>query len=124
MVRKISITVGDVKATATLHDTRTAAAIWDALPLEARANRWGDEIYFSTPVTLPEEDGREVVEAGDLAYWPVGRAFCIFWGPTPASRGSEIRPASAVNVFGRIDGDPKVFDQVTDGERIVVDKAG
>lgn len=122
-MRKISITVGDVKATATLMETKTAAAIWDALPLEARANRWGDEIYFSTPVTLPEEDAREIVDAGDLGYWPVGKAFCIFWGPTPASRGREIRPASPVNVFGRIDGDPRVFDHVADGERIVVEKA-
>ena len=74
-------------------------------------------------MSLSQEDAREVVDAGDLAYWPPGRAFCIFWGPTPASRGAEIRPASPVNVFGRLDGDPKVFDGVRDGERIVVEKA-
>lgn len=123
-MRKIRITVGDVTATATLRETRTAQAIWEALPLQARANRWGDEIYFSTPVALSQEDGREVVEAGDLGYWPPGKAFCIFWGPTPASRGSEIRPASPVNVFGRLDGDPKVFDAVRGGENIVVERAG
>src|SRR5690606_29103751 len=93
-LRKIKITVGDVEATATLYDNATADAVWEALPLEARANRWGDEIYFSTQVTLPSQEEREVVDAGDLAYWPPGRAFCIFWGPTPASRGDEIRPAS------------------------------
>lgn len=124
MVRKIRITVGDVTATATLHDNRTAEALWEALPLAARANRWGDEIYFSTSVALSEEDGRDVVEAGDLGYWPPGKAFCIFWGPTPASRGAEIRPASPVNVFGRLDGDPKVFDGVTGGERVLVEKVG
>lgn len=122
-MQKIRIIVGDVTATATLNDSRTAKAIWDALPLEAQANRWGDEIYFATSVSLSQEDAREVVDAGDLAYWPPGRAFCIFWGPTPASRGAEIRPASPVNVFGRLDGDPKVFDGVRDGERIVVEKA-
>jgi len=121
-LRKIKITVGDVEATATLYDNATADAVWEALPLEARANRWGDEIYFSTQVTLPSQEEREVVDAGDLAYWPPGRAFCIFWGPTPASRGDEIRPASPVYVFGKLDGDPKVFDGVRGGESITVEK--
>jgi len=122
-VRKIRIVAGSVKVTATLLDNRTADAVWQALPLEASAQLWGDEIYFSIPVSLGEEESREVVEAGDLAYWPPGKAFCIFWGPTPASRGSEIRPASPVNVFGRVDGDPTVFDQVPSGARIVVERA-
>ncbi|MBO2522140.1 MAG: hypothetical protein LOD85_01905 [Clostridia bacterium] len=122
-MRKIRIVAGSVKVTATLLDNRTADAVWQALPLEASAQLWGDEIYFSIPVSLGEEESREVVEAGDLAYWPPGKAFCIFWGPTPASRGSEIRPASPVNVFGRVDGDPTVFDQVPSGARIVVERA-
>lgn len=122
-MQKIRIIVGDVTATATLNDSRTAKAIWDALPLEAQANRWGDEIYFATSVSLSQEDAREVVDAGDLAYWPPGRAFCIFWGPTPASVGREIRPASPVNLVGRLEGDVKVFDRVPDGEPIRVERA-
>lgn len=121
-MRKIRIIAGDVKATAALLDNGTADAVWNALPLEATANTWGDEIYFSIPVSVGEEDAREVVEPGELGYWPPGRAFCIFWGPTPASRGAEIRPASPVNLFGRIEGDPKVFDKVPGGARVRVER--
>ena len=97
--RRITIKAGQVSATAVLHQTPAAEAIWRALPIEARANTWGDEIYFSIPVKADlEKDAKEVVESGDLGYWPPGTAFCIFFGPTPASRGNEIRPASAVNI--------------------------
>jgi len=102
---------------------RTANAIWEALPLEAKANTWGDEIYFSIPVDAEEENPKEVVDMGDIGYWPPGNAFCIFFGPTPASRGNEIRPASAVNVFGRIIEDPKVFTKVEAGEIVRVERA-
>lgn len=120
--RRVTITAGAVSVGAVLNASETADAIWEALPLEARANRWGDEIYFATPVRLGSEDGQEVVEVGDLAYWPPGNAFCIFWGPTPASRGSEIRPASAVNVLGRIDGDATVFSSVRSGVTVRIEK--
>jgi hypothetical protein len=66
---------------------------------------------------------RETVDMGDLAYWPPGSAFCIFFGPTPMSRGSEIRPASAVNVFGRIDGDARAFALVCSGTTVKVERA-
>lgn len=120
--RRVTITAGAVSVGAVLNASKTADAIWEALPLEARANRWGDEIYFATPVRLGSEDGQEVVEVGDLAYWPPGNAFCIFWGPTPASRGSEIRPASAVNVLGRIDGDATVFSTIRSGVTVRIEK--
>ena len=122
MAKKIRITAGQVSATATLVENGTAQAIWDALPIEARGSTWGDEIYFSIPVRRPEEDARETVELGDLGYWPPGTAFCIFFGPTPASRGDEIRPASPVNVFGRVDGDPLVFKQVASGSRVRLER--
>jgi len=93
------------------------------LPIEARANTWGDEIYFGIPVKVGPENPREVVELGDLAYWPPGNAFCIFFGRTPASRGDEIRPASAVNVFGRVEGDPKVFKKVRSGDAVRIERA-
>ncbi len=122
-MKRIKITAGGVSATATLKDTRTAEAIWHALPLEARANTWGDEIYFSIPVRLDEEDAQAVVEMGDLGYWPPGNAFCIFFGPTPASSGDEIRPASPVNVFGRVEGEAVVFKTVPSGATVRVERA-
>ena len=81
----------------------TTKAIWDVLPFESKAQTWGDEIYFSIPVAVDEENAKEVVELGDLGYWPPGAAFCIFFGKTPASKGDEIRPASRVNVFGKLE---------------------
>jgi hypothetical protein len=79
-------------------------------------------INFDWGMKAPlEKTAQELVEVGDLGYWPSGNAFCIFFGPTPASRGNEIRAASAVNVFGRIVGDPKVFSTIKDGEEVSVD---
>lgn len=106
-----------------LDDSRTARAIWDALPMEAKAETWGDEIYFSIPVTLGADGARAVVELGDLGYWPPGRAFCIFFGSTPVSQGGEIRPASPVNVFGRVEGDPTVFRKVRAGTLVRLEPA-
>jgi hypothetical protein len=120
----IKITAGTVSATAELAANATADAIWAALPITAQANRWGDEIYFDIPVQLAQAaDARDVVEPGELGYWPVGHAFCIFWGPTPASHGDEIRAYSPVNVFGRLQGDPAVFDAVSSGTAIGIARA-
>jgi hypothetical protein len=123
MARAIEITAGRVSARAELNDSRTAAAIWNALPLEARGDTWGDEIYFDVGLDAAPESPREVVERGDLAYWPPGRAFCIFFGPTPMSRDGEIRPASAVNVVGRVVGDATVFKAVRAGTRVTLRRA-
>lgn len=121
-MRRVRIQAGDVAATAVFLENRTAAALWEALPLEGTVSTWGDEIYFPTPLALPPEEPQAVVSAGDLAYWPVGRAFCIFWGPTPASVGHEIRPASPVNLVGRLEGDVKVFDRVQEGVPIRIER--
>jgi hypothetical protein len=80
-----------------------------ALPIQASGNTWGDEIYFKISVENEVENGQEVVELGDLGYWPPGSAFCLFFGPTPASQGDEIRPASEVTVIGKIKGDSTVL---------------
>jgi hypothetical protein len=123
-MRTIRITAGKVQATAELNDSATADAIWNALPIKARANTWGDEIYFSIPVQLKEAaDAKAVVELGDLGYWSPGSAMCIFFGPTPVSRGKEIRPASPVNLFGKIKGDATVFKTVRSGDSVLVEKA-
>jgi hypothetical protein len=123
MAKRVKITAGDVTAYGELNDTTTAQKIWDALPIEARGNTWGDEIYFGIPVQLGEENPKAVVDMGDLAYWPPGNAFCIFFGRTPASQGDDIRPASPVNVFGKVEGDPKVFKKVRSGTSVVVEAA-
>jgi hypothetical protein len=124
MEKKIRILAGEVKAEAELNESKTAQLVWESLPVEAKVNLWGEEIYFTIPVkTGLEEGAREVVSIGELGYWPTGRAFCIFFGPTPASRGKEIRAASAVNVIGRILSDPKAFQKVKDGAKIILEKA-
>jgi hypothetical protein len=120
MGRRIRIAADDVEATAELNRTATAQAIWESLPIEGRASLWGDEIYFSIPVSLELEGGQELVGMGDLGYWPEGKAFCIFFGPTPVSQGNEIRPASPVTVFGKIIGDATIFKKVAAGTAIRV----
>jgi hypothetical protein len=122
MGRKIVIRSGAVERSAELNDSDTASAIFSALPLSAKANTWGDEIYFQIPVDRKlDSTAAELVQVGDLGYWPSGRAFCIFFGPTPVSRGDEIRPASAVNVVGKVIGDALVFKAVGDGDLIELD---
>ena len=120
--RRIRITAGSEGVTAVLNDSGTADLVWAALPLEASASTWGDEIYFRTAVEAGEEDGREVVDYDDVVYWPPGQALCLFFGPTPASQGDEIRPASPVNVVGRMDGDPSVLKRVSSGSKVVVEE--
>ena len=122
-MRKIKIIAGDVSAVAELSSGKTAETIWDSLPIENTVNTWGDEIYFDIPVTSTlDETAKEVVEKGDLGYWPTGKAFCIFFGPTPASQGDEIRPASAVNIVGRVEGNTDVFKRIRDGENIKLER--
>jgi len=123
MSKKITVRVENIKADAEIYDNETARKIWEELPIESTANTWGDEIYFSIPVKIGLEDAKSVVSKGDLGYWPPGTAFCIFFGPTPMSQGDEIRPASPINVFGRITGDSKIFQKVTSGARIIIEKA-
>jgi hypothetical protein len=122
MGKKIRITAGNVSMEAELNNTSTAHMIWSALPIEKHGNTWGDEIYFSIPVRAQEENAQAVVQEGDIAYWPPGSAFCIFFGLTPASTGDEIRPASPVNVIGKLLGDPEEFKKVSQGEKVVIEK--
>jgi len=123
MAKRIKITAGEVEAFAELNDTNLAETIWEALPLEASASTWGDEIYFEIPVSVANEAPQETVDMGDLGYWPPGSAMCIFFGPTPMSQGDEIRPASPVTVWGKLEGDPTVFKSVAAGGQISVARA-
>ena len=121
--RRIRIAAGGVVVSAALNDSTTADALWDALPITGQVQTWGDEIYFSIPVEAEEAaDAQATVDKGAVAYWAPGSALCLFWGPTPMSRGDEIRPASPVNVLGAIDGDPTVLARVEDGAEITVER--
>jgi len=123
MERRIIIEAGGMASEAILAESETAKAVWDSLPIESTCNIWGDEVYFSIPVSLSlDKTAKEIVELGDLGYWPTGKALCIFFGPTPISEGGEIRPASAVNIVGKIIGDPKIFKKVPPGTKVHVKK--
>ena len=121
-IQIITPATGKVAAELIEKNPKTEEAIWNALPIEGKANRWGDEIYFSIPVNVGLEEGQEVVSVGDVAYWPPGKAFCIFFGPTPASRGNEPRAYSPVNVFAKIVGDASIFKKVKTGEKIRIEE--
>ena len=124
MPTEIMITAGDQRLNGYLEDTPTAEALADALPIEGRVFLWGDEIYFAVPQVAAELDDTAtmVVNVGDLGYWPSGKAFCIFFGLTPASVPGEIRPASAVNLVGRLYGDPCCLKLVPEGAAVRVEK--
>jgi hypothetical protein len=108
---------------AELNNSTTAQMIWEALPIAGRANTWGDEIYFRIPVQAEQEsDARVDVDVGELGYWPVGEAFCIFFGPTPVSVSERPRAASPVNIVGRVLGDATQFRQVSAGAEVVLER--
>ena len=123
-MKKINISVGNVSLEAEMLDTPTASKILEALPFESSANVWGDEIYFDISLSLAQApDARADVEIGDLAYWPAGPAFCIFFGPTPVSTGDQPRAYSPVNVFGKVLGDAKQLKGIANGAAVKVTQA-
>ena len=123
MAQEIVIKASNVVVEAELNDSHTAKAIAKAMPIQAKAQRWGGEIYFSIPVSCElQADSREVMEAGELGYWPPGKAFCIFFGPTPASQANEIRAASAVNIVGKMKRAWSGLWDVQDGSDVCVEK--
>ena len=123
-MRRIRLNFDGLAITATLRETPTADAVWDALPLDSRVNTWGDEVYFAVPVSAsPEADARSVVEVGEVAYWLAGSCIAICFGPTPVSTGDEIRLASDANIFGQVIGDAGVLRAVASGARVRVSRA-
>jgi hypothetical protein len=123
--KQITIRIGEVLAEAQLNDSGCAAKIYEALPIEAVTNTWGEEIYFDISLNCRlNDEAREDVEVGELGYWPTGRAFCIFFGRTPAS-GSDGRPraASKVNPIGRVTGELGAFKKVRSGEKVILSAA-
>ena len=121
--RKINMTIGPVVLEAELLDTPTAQAIWNALPFDSTASTWGDEVYFSTPVSVKREaDAKDVVQPGELAFWVEGDSIAIGFGRTPISHGDEIRLAARTNIWGRILSDVKQLKAVKAGAPIRVEK--
>jgi hypothetical protein len=121
-LKPITIRIGEITLEAELNQTRTAQMIWGALPFAGNGQTWGDEVYFRVPVAAELDSPREVVEIGDIGYWPTGHAFCIFYGKTPASTGDEIVPASPVDVIGRVTSDVSVLKGLNDPGRVTVEK--
>jgi len=123
-MRALHIVIGDVAIRAELLDTPSAEALYDAAPFESQASTWGDEVYFATPVSLPREpDARDVVEPGEIAFWPDGDAIAIGFGPTPISHGDECRLASPCNVFARTKDEVKALGSVRAGTPVRVERA-
>ena len=123
-MKRIKITFQSVSLTAWLNGSNTAGKLWDALPIASVTSTWGDEIYFPIPIKAKLEDGfaQDVVEIGDVGFWPEGDCFCIFFGATPVSRPGEIRPASSVNVIGKIEGDWQILRTVKQDEKVAIEE--
>ena len=124
LMKNIKITLGDLIINARLNGSATAGKIWDSLPIKSFTSTWGDEIYFQIPVKAKLEDGfsKETVEIGDLGYWPEGKCFCIFFGPTPVSHAGEIRPASKVNIIGKLESDWQPLKKIKQDEAALIEE--
>jgi uncharacterized protein len=121
-IRILSESIGEVFVNLTDENPKTAKAFYSCLPIEGKANLWGEEIHFRVPVPVTKEKGRVAVEKGEIALWVESPSFCIFFGKTPSSTEKEIRAFSDVNVVGKIEGDVEVFKNVKQGEVISLKK--
>lgn len=122
-MKRIVIKAKEIEIQAELNQSKTAELVWESLPLKGKANIWGEEIYFEVPLKAELENGIEVVNEGDIGYWPPGKAICLFFGPTPISQQGEIRAASKVNIVGTITNQLEMLKKVKNGERIRIEKA-
>jgi uncharacterized protein len=119
---RIRITWPEGAASAALADTPTARALVAALPVKAKAQTWGEEVYFEVPVKATLEPGaKQVVEPGTVCFWVEGRALALPWGRTPISAGDESRLVTRCNVLGKIDGDARKLASVRGGDVIAVE---
>jgi uncharacterized protein len=122
-MHQLQITLGRVALTLNLKNTPTADAIWQAAPFQALVNTWGDEVYFCCPVSVEAEPGaREVMQLGEVSFWPPGNAIAIGFGPTPVSQGKEIRLAGVANVFATCTDDLRALKTITDGMLVKVER--
>ena len=117
---KIIFKTSKVTIEGKLNNSQTALKIYEKLPLIAKVNSWGDEIYFEIPLSFKPEDATLDVEVGDIAYWPQGQCLCIFFGRTPVSTNNKPRPASEVNIVGKVIGDATILKNIKSGDKITV----
>jgi hypothetical protein len=122
MVKLVRLRTREHEFQIELNDSDTAHALWLALPIEAYANLWGEEIYFEIPVKMRLENGRKEMEVGEVAYWPAGQAFCIFFGRTPVSTGAKPVAYSEVTPLGKVIGDPQKLEAIGDRTKIVLEQ--
>ena len=121
---KLRIEAGKTQLTVELRDTPTSKALLEALPFEARAQTWGEEVYFTTPVSAKlEADARQIVEPGTVCFWTEGDALALPYGRTPISTDERPKLANRCNVLGSIVGDPRALARIKAGEKITVSKA-
>jgi hypothetical protein len=124
-MNKITIKFNNLSFEAELNDSPTSKAIWEQLPIESQVSTWGEEIYFKIPIDIPQEpSARQIVSVGDLGYWPVGQAFCIFFGPTPVSTDERPRAYSPVNLLGKILDDSELLKSIQNQESVRIEQAG
>lgn len=110
--------------TGTLEDTPTSRKLVEALPCTSSANTWGEEVYFSVPIDVKlEPNARQVVDPGTICFWVQGSSLALPFGPTPISQGDECRLVTAVNILGKLDGDPELLSSIRDGDQITVESA-
>ncbi|MDP8264045.1 MAG: cyclophilin-like fold protein [Candidatus Aceula lacicola] len=123
-MKNIIIRIGTLEIRAKLNGSQAAGLVWDKLPIKSFTSIWGEEIYFQIPVKCDLEEGflSETAEIGDLGYWPEGDCFCIFFGSTPISKPGEIRPASNINIIGKIEGDWGVLKSVGENETVLIEE--
>lgn len=121
-MKKLKISIKNLSIVAELNKSETAEKIHKILPIKTKITKWGNELYFTIPMhTELEADSREILEIGELGFWPTGNAFCIFWGPTPLSTDNNPRAVSPVNIFGKIIGDTTVFNKVLNNDNISIE---
>ena len=129
MKKKILVSIPELEnITISLDDTnspKTSANILDSLPFSVNAHLWGEEIYTDeSPITQAEENAKDLVDLNDVAYWPSGKAICLFFGPTPIGKKGEIKPYSPVNIIGKIiSADKSVIKNFKEGTKITFQKS-
>jgi hypothetical protein len=122
MTKRIVIKIGKVEVFAELKETSTAQKLWEALPFKARAETWGEEVYFRIPVSVGlEADAKQVVSPGTVCFWTEGNCLALPFGPTPISEGKECRLADRCNIVGKLEGDPMALRNARGGDPVCVD---
>ena len=128
MKKNIVATIRGLESiTIELDDTnspKTCASFIKSLPFSVSVHIWGDEIYTDeSPIIQPEENAKDLVSLNDIAYWPNGKAICIFFGPTPIGKKGEIKPYSPVNIIGEIiNPDKTIISKINEGMKITFDR--